>query len=213
MKLHKSPWYCLAPVLFTMLSIDARAVASATPPLGRQPLRVQSLDGPWRLVLDPKDIGQTQVWFKPDIFPLQASRPIEVPGSIKEIDPKYDGVFWCSRSFIPALAECRDLRYYLQFGAVAYACDVWLNGTLLGSHEGGQSPFEFGECSASVMLGTWRHHAGRFTLNSLNLLGNLGHPAADRLLLNLIAHARATVAPLQALPGGYEAELDALGIR
>ncbi len=99
MKLHKSPWYCLAPVLFTMLSIDARAVASATPPLGRQPLRVQSLDGPWRLVLDPKDIGQTQVWFKPDIFPLQASRPIEVPGSITEIDPKYDGVFWCSRSF------------------------------------------------------------------------------------------------------------------
>ena len=478
MKLHKSSWYCLAPVLFTILSIDAGAVAPGSPPPGRQPLRMQSLDGPWHLVLDPKDIGKTQVWFKPDVFPLQISRPIEVPASITEIDPKYDGVFWCSRSFRPALAECRDLRHYLQFGAVAYACDVWLNGTLLGSHEGGQSPFEFdvsgklladrpnclvlriggpfvavwgginqhvtlvaqpavrirdmfaepdiaagriqlhvtlenhgdtpadvalqaaigefkprralgivtgktsaahgstvatltiplkhphlwnlddpflytievssdwlgaaspearrdsrslrsglrdfrivdgyfhlngkrvylksahanhydpitvfsngkepnhwlalgsrgdqngdrdwlyhkdviakphaitaglqtkimtpdyygelladtkffrnvtppdstvavgircvmdaGECSAGVMLGTWRHHAGRFTLNSLNLLGNLGHPAADRLLLNLLAHARATAAPLQALPGGYEAELDGLGIR
>jgi len=122
------------------------------------------------------------------------------------------GTGWYRKHFVVGPGDAgRELD--IVFDGVQQDCDVWLNGTLLGSHEGGQSPFEFGECSASVMLGTWRHHAGRFTLNSLNLLGNLGHPAADRLLLNLIAHARATVAPLQALPGGYEAELDALGIR
>jgi hypothetical protein len=37
------------------------------------------------------------------------------------------------------------------------------------------------------MLAEYRHGAGRFVLNSLALLDNLGvHPAADRLLLNLV---------------------------
>ncbi len=31
----------------------------------------------------------------------------------------------------------------LQFGAVDYYCEVWLNGSFLGAHEGGYTPFEF----------------------------------------------------------------------
>jgi len=63
-----------------------------------------------------------------------------------------------------------------------------------------------------VMLGTYRHHAGHFTINALNILGNIGNPAADRLLLNLAAEAGSDAAPVQPLPEGYAAELASLGI-
>jgi beta-galactosidase/beta-glucuronidase len=36
-----------------------------------------------------------------------------------------------------------DDRLVLHFGAVDYHADVWLNGHLVGSHEGGQTPFSF----------------------------------------------------------------------
>jgi hypothetical protein len=70
-------------------------------------------------------------------------------------------------------------------------------------------PFEFQE---GVMLGIYNHHAGKLTLNSLQLDRMLGHPAADRMLLNMVAHARATAGPLKPLPKDYEAELRSLGI-
>jgi hypothetical protein len=68
------------------------------------------------------------------------------------------------------------------------------------------------ECCSGVVLGTYQHHAGKFTLNTLSLLSHLGHPAADRVLLNLLTHARWTAATVHPLPAGYEEELAALGI-
>jgi hypothetical protein len=63
-----------------------------------------------------------------------------------------------------------------------------------------------------VMLGTYRHHAGHFTINALNILGNIGNPASDRLFLNLVNEARSDAAPVQPLPADYGAELASLGI-
>jgi len=63
------------------------------------------------------------------------------------------------------------------------------------------------------VLGTYRHHAGHFTVNGLDILGHLGNPAADRLLLNLVAEAQSDAAALQPLPADYDAEMEALGIR
>ena len=34
-------------------------------------------------------------------------------------------------------------RYFLHFGAVNYEAVVYLNGTKLGQHEGGFTPFQF----------------------------------------------------------------------
>jgi hypothetical protein len=72
------------------------------------------------------------------------------------------------------------------------------------------APFDYKD---GVMLGVYNHHAGKFTINGLNLPRNIGHPAADRLLLNMVEHAKATAAPIQSLLAGYDAELDSLGIR
>lgn len=64
-----------------------------------------------------------------------------------------------------------------------------------------------------VVIGTYRFHAGRFTLNGLNLSGNVGNPAADRLLLNLVREAAAGAVPLSPLPAGWGDQMDALGIK
>ena len=63
-----------------------------------------------------------------------------------------------------------------------------------------------------LMVGIYRHHAGSFTINAFDLIGNLGNPAADRMLLNMVAYAATEAAPVNPLPAGYDAELNALGI-
>ena len=52
---------------------------------------------------------------------------------------------------------------------------------------------------SGIMLGEYRLGAGRFILNTFNLLDQAGmHPAADRLLLNLVQYAAANCqSPLQ----------------
>jgi hypothetical protein len=124
--------------------------------------RAQSLDGPWRIAFDPKDTGKGAAWFKPGGFPMDASRAITVPGNVCEVGAHYAGIylaeseancsgpFWYFREFTPSTPRCRDLRQYLRFGGVAYTCDVWLNGTLVGSHKGGQAPFEFDVTDALI---------------------------------------------------------------
>jgi len=118
--------------------------------------RVQSLDGEWRVVLDPTDAGKTQGWFKAGAFPLNTSRAIQVPGNIYEVEPGYDGVFWCGRTFTPSIPNAPGLRQYLRFGAVGYACEIWLNHAPLGSHEGGQSPFEL-DVTGRLLAGQPNH--------------------------------------------------------
>jgi hypothetical protein len=78
-----------------------------------------------------------------------------------------------------------------------------------GAASSGPGAFNYRD---GVMLGTYRHHAGRFTINGFNILGNLGNPAADRMLFNLVDEANADTSSVQALPEDYEAELASLGI-
>ena len=54
-----------------------------------------------------------------------------------------DNAYWYFRTFPVQGAPQAGMRYYLRFGAVRQISDVWLNGTHLGSHGGGEDPFEF----------------------------------------------------------------------
>jgi len=48
-----------------------------------------------------------------------------------------------------------------------------------------------GGYASGVMIGVYPHGKGRFIFNTFNVLGNIdAHPAADRLLLNLLGYAR-----------------------
>ena len=63
-------------------------------------------------------------------------------------DPGFHGPLWYRRTFGPRELAAAGLdsartRLVLLFGAVDHAAEVWLNGTHLGRHEGGQTPFAF----------------------------------------------------------------------
>lgn len=69
---------------------------------------------------------------------------LEVPGDWNSQSDElkyYEGTVWYGRHFDaePQPGE----REILCFGAVSYRCRVYLNGKLIGSHEGGFTPFEF----------------------------------------------------------------------
>jgi hypothetical protein len=71
-----------------------------------------------------------------------------------------------------------------------------------------------GGYAAGVMIGAYRFGEGKFILNTFNVLANLDrHPAADRLLLNLIRYAAETrgANPLPPLPADFDAQLKAIG--
>jgi hypothetical protein len=70
-----------------------------------------------------------------------------------------------------------------------------------------------GGYTAGIMMGAYRFGEGTFLVNTLGILENVGtHPAADRLLLNLIRHAAATIdKPLAPLPSNFEAQLKEIG--
>ncbi len=67
--------------------------------------------------------------------------------------------------------------------------------------------------AAGLMLGSYSFGAGRIVLNTFNILGNVDkHPAADRLLMNLISTAAGTAhtSPVP-LPQGFAETLKSIG--
>jgi hypothetical protein len=67
--------------------------------------------------------------------------------------------------------------------------------------------------AAGTMLSVYRFGAGRIILNTFNVLDNVDkHPAADRLLMNLIRYAaRTATGPLAPLPADFDATLKEIG--
>lgn len=139
----------LAAATFCLLTLRPCAAASWAETVVADP-RVQSLDGEWQIANDAKDLGRTQAWNEPARFPAADARPIQVPGNINEAwpnpatlgTPESANLDWYRKVFTPGPAES-GRRSYLRFGSVRYRSEVWLNGTSLGTHEGGESPFEY----------------------------------------------------------------------
>jgi hypothetical protein len=121
----------------------------AAPAAAAEGSRLQSLDGRWQIAQDTYDVGLSGRWFDPASFPSGSSRLIQVPGTITEAWPnplpllKAANLVWYMRTFTSEVEAAPGMRSYLRFGAVRYLSHIWLNGVDLGSHEGGDDPFEF----------------------------------------------------------------------
>ncbi len=103
-----------------------------------------SLNGVWQFAPDPADVGLREEWWRRDGLPQEIVVPYPVGSALsgqKEIDAPR-AVYWYLRRFdLPG--EMRDRCLQLHFGAADYQARVWLNGTLLGDHLGGYTPFSF----------------------------------------------------------------------
>ncbi len=112
-----------------------------------------SLNGAWRVQVDPMRTGwQRKYWAERREriggrhveFDYDAWRKVRVPGDWNTQVPEmahYDGPAWYARRF--GFRPRRGERLFLRFGAANYIAQVFLNGELLGEHEGGFTPFEF----------------------------------------------------------------------
>jgi beta-glucuronidase len=151
--------------VFLLAHVLADPLAAQVAPLianidGRQ---VRSLNGAWRTIVDPYDVGRltyhsqrldnNNAFFK-DYKPQSKSELVEydfdhsgqlsVPGdwnSQREALLFYEGSVWYKQSF--DYAKPAQGRLFLHFGAANYQADVYLNGEPLGHHEGGFTPFDF----------------------------------------------------------------------
>jgi len=150
-------------------SAQAQAPAGNNRVLAASDLRDgQSLSGPWRYSVDAFRAGITgfhgetpgsseRRWAETDVmgamrndsralfeYDMEAAPVATLPSSWMTHAPEmryYQGLVWYQRRF-PA-SPSTGKRQFLRFGAANYKAKVYLNGELLGEHEGGFTPFSF----------------------------------------------------------------------
>ena len=129
------------------------------PVLNHPEERRLSLDGQWRLRLDPEDKGLRERWCEQ---PGAITESVTVPGcwqgqghgddsedmiwdfglEARVFRATYKGTGWYTRSFA-APNEWQGERIQLSFGGVHPSAEVWLNGTRLGENDMPFVPFGF----------------------------------------------------------------------
>lgn len=127
-----------------------------------------SLNGEWNYIVDPYETGYYNYRYKPYDqqekpsnsaffnnyhtndkmalveYDFDKSETLNAPGDWNSQDEKlfyYEGTVWYKKSFDYQLPK--DKRLFVYFGAINYKAEVYLNGTKLGTHEGGFTPFNF----------------------------------------------------------------------
>jgi beta-glucuronidase len=112
-----------------------------------------NLDGAWRAIVDPYEIGTGMRFYenaKPksprDLveYDFDTSGTLNVPGDWNSQRPElffYEGSVWYRKSF--SYHKRGHLRVFVYFGAANYRASVYLNAQKLGDHEGGFTPFNF----------------------------------------------------------------------
>jgi beta-glucuronidase len=123
--------------------------------------KTTSLDGLWRVIIDPYETGYYDYRYQPSAdgyfkdakaknesdlieYDFDTSETLRVPGdwnSQKERFLFYEGTIWYKKSF--DYKKTANTRQFIYFGAANYVADVYLNGEKLGRHEGGFTPFNF----------------------------------------------------------------------
>jgi NAD(P)-dependent dehydrogenase (short-subunit alcohol dehydrogenase family) len=99
----------------------------------------KNLNGLWDYAITPDDVMEMPVPAGEILVPFALESSLSGVGqTLKPWD-----ALWYRRTFrVPLLWRLRK-TVLLHFGAVDYACEVWLNGEKLGEHRGGYTAFEF----------------------------------------------------------------------
>ncbi len=120
-----------------------------------------SLDGEWKIIVDPYESGYYDYRYQPspngyfkntkpqtktDLveYDFDKSASLKVPGDWNTQSEQlffYEGTVWYKKSF--DYQRRPNTRLFVYFGAANYFADVYLNGEKIGQHEGGFTPFNF----------------------------------------------------------------------
>ncbi len=97
-----------------------------------------NLNGLWNYAVTDHESDVPSSWEGEILVPFAYESPLSgVEGEFRPED-----ALWYERRFVQAPAENGD-RVLLNFEAVDYECEVWLNGKSVGKNRGGNLPFSF----------------------------------------------------------------------
>jgi len=109
-----------------------------------------NLAGTWQIAFDPANGGVKGGWVGAH-WPEDRALPVEVPGIWNIAYPDVEGIgFYRTEFSVPDSWAAKNVL--LRFEGVFYRCEVWVNGSYVGSHEGGYTPFSF-DVSAHLRSG------------------------------------------------------------
>lgn len=100
-----------------------------------------NLSGFWNFSKDEEQVGERENWASD----MPNKRDIAVPGSWNEQYSdlfQYMGKAWYQKEVFLG-KEWTDKEVWLRIGSIFYRGKVWINGVLVGEHEGAHLPFEF----------------------------------------------------------------------
>lgn len=159
----------LTAFLLLLVAGFLSATAAASTNLAIYPRTTHSLDGEWKVFVDPYENGYYNYRYEPfdqqtpvstnafftdskmqspgDLieYDFDKAKSLQVPGDWNTQDQKlyyYEGSVWYRKLF-DAPEHAKSERIFLYFGAVNYRADVYLNGKKLGVHHGGFTPFYY----------------------------------------------------------------------
>lgn len=149
-----------------------------------------NLNGYWQFKFDKANAGERAGWFR---SPLRDTRPILVPfswGAPLSGVPDSADIGWYQRS-ITVPASWRGKRVFLVVGASDWKTSVWLDGTAVGTHQGGYTPFSV-ELTAQLKFGSEQRLALRVddTTHAFKLEGKQGYGKARGLWQTVYLEAR-----------------------
>jgi beta-glucuronidase len=110
------------------------------------------LNGKWNAIIDLYSRGEAMKFYqnrKPKKktefveYSFSNGLRLDVPGDFNSQVPElkyYEGNVWYQRHF--TASKNKKNRQFLYFAGVSYEAAVWLNGTEVGRHEGGFTPFQ-----------------------------------------------------------------------
>jgi beta-galactosidase/beta-glucuronidase len=100
------------------------------------------LNGVWGFAFDDANQGLSDGWINmPEIFTSEITVPFPPESQASGIgDQGMRPVVWYRREF-ELTPDLHAGRLLLHFGAVDYRAQVWVNGALVATHEGGHTPF------------------------------------------------------------------------
>lgn len=121
------------------------------------------LDGPWGFAHDDADGGVAEHWYDGRRFDREIVVPFPPESSASGIgDTGFHPVVWYRRELtdadLSAAGHADGRRLLIHFGAVDYRARVWLNGVVIGEHEGGHTPFVLDATDALASRGADEDH-------------------------------------------------------
>lgn len=122
----------MVPVRLALCVLLCSATAFAVPRVDLNP--------DWRFHLDPDKSGEAEGWLQQ--VPADAEL-VSLPHTWSAGKySNYQGTAWYFKTF-PRSAGWKGQHVEIHFGATFYKSHIWLNGALIGEHEGGYSEYSF----------------------------------------------------------------------